>query len=151
LKKFKTPWYFTYYLIAKSYIEIGELIEKTGDKSAGKIVLKTTKDLIKYSQKVRKNLPEAYRLRAMVFRLLNKPDKALRNFETSIKAALNFDGKLELSRTYFEAGKFLRDPKNKKARINGMNGTECLRKAKSMFEEMNLQWDLKEYEKYMGI
>ena len=38
---------------------------------------------------------------------------------------------------------------NKKERINGMNGTECLMKAKSMFEEMNLEWDLKEYEKYM--
>ena len=31
-----------------------------------------------------------------------------------------------------------------------MNGTECLLKARSMFEEMNLQWDLKEYEKYIG-
>ena len=80
---------------------------------------------------------------------MNKPARAFKNFEKSIKAALSFDGNLELSRTYFETGKFLRDPKNNKERINGMNGTEYLMKAKSMFEEMSLQWDLKEYEKYM--
>jgi len=31
-----------------------------------------------------------------------------------------------------------------------MTGFECLLRAKSMFEEMNLQWDLAEFEKYMG-
>ncbi len=115
----------------------------------GKILLKTTKDLINNAQKVRKNLTESYRLRAVVFWLLNKPNKALRNFEKSIKAAISYGGNIELSRTYFEAGKFLRDTKNKKERIVGMNGTDCLMKAKSMFKEMNVQWDLKEYEKYM--
>ena len=30
-----------------------------------------------------------------------------------------------------------------------LSGSEYLFMAKSMFEEMNLQWDLKEYEKYM--
>jgi len=149
LKKFKTPWYLCYYLIAKSYIEIAELEEKTVDKNIRKNVLNTTKELIHQAKKARKNLPEAYRLRAIVFWLLNKPNKALKNFDKSIKAALNFDGKLELSRTYFGVGKFLHDTKNKKTRLNGMNGTEYLLKAKSMFEEMNLQWDLEEYEKYM--
>ncbi len=52
--------------------------------------------------------------------------------------------------TYFEVGKFLCDPKNKKERISGMNATGCLNKPKLMFEKMNLQWDLEEYEKYMG-
>jgi class 3 adenylate cyclase/tetratricopeptide (TPR) repeat protein len=149
LKKFKTTWYFTYYLIAKSYIEIAELKEKTAEKNIRKNVLNTTKYLIHHSQKVRKNLTEAYRLRAIVYWLLNKPNKTLRNFDRSIKVALSFDGNLELSRTYFEIGKFLRNTKNKKESLNGMNGTEYLLKAKSMFEEMNLQWDLEEYEKYM--
>jgi tetratricopeptide (TPR) repeat protein len=151
LKNFKIRLCLTQYLIAKSYIEIVELKEKTADKSVGKIVLKTTKDLINNAQKVRKNLPESYRLRAIVFWLLKKPNKALRNFDKSIKAAISYGGNLELSRTYFEAGKFLRDPKNKKERLNSMNSTEYLLKAKSMFEDMNLRWDLEEYEKYMGI
>jgi hypothetical protein len=82
--------------------------------------------------------------------MLNKPAMAADNFKRSIQAGTSYGGNLELSRTYFETGKFLRDPKNKKERVNSMNGTECLLKARSMFEQMNLQWDLAEYEKYMG-
>ncbi len=142
--------YVATFLIAKSYIEIAELKKQTDNKDCRKIVLNTTNELVKCTRKIKSNRTEAYRLRAIVYCLLNKPDKALRNFGKSIKAGLSFDGNLELSRTYFEAGKFLRDPKNKKERLNGMNGTECLMKAKAMFEEMNLQWDLEEYEKYMN-
>ncbi len=149
LKDFRIKLCHTQYLIAKSYIEIGELKAKPQNTSEGKFALKTTKELIKKARNVRKSLPEAYRLRAIIFTILNKPKKALRNFDKSIKSAQSFGGKLELSRTYFDVGKFLHDPKNKKERINGMNGTECLKKAKTMFEEMNLQWDLKEYEKYV--
>jgi len=136
-------------LIAKCYIEIAGLKKQPAEKRDGKILLDATKELVKYSKTYICNLTESYRLRAIVFRLLNKPDKALQNFDKSIKTALSYGGKLELSRTYFEAGKFLRDPKNKKERLNGLNGTEYLLKAKTMFEEMNLEWDLQEYEKYM--
>jgi len=136
-------------LIAKCYIEIAGLKKQPAEKRDGKILLEATKELVKNSKKYICSLTEAYRLRAIVFRLLNKPDKALRNFDKSFKVALSFGGKLELSRTYFEAGKFLRDPKIKKERLNGLNGTEYLLKAKSMFDEMNLQWDLEEYEKHM--
>jgi len=151
LKDLKIPIVHTYYLIAKSYIEIAELVKQTDNKDCRKTVLKTTNDLVKCTKKIKSNRTEAYRLRAIVFRLLNKPNKALRNFEKSIKAALSYGGHLELSRTYFELGKFLRDTGNKKERLNGMNGTEYLMKAKSMFEDMNLQWDLEEYEKFMEI
>jgi class 3 adenylate cyclase len=136
------------YYIAKCHLEIAEFKQKAGNGKNVEYILKATKKLIKLAQKVKKNLTEAYRLRAIIFWLINKSGKASRNFEKSIKSGLSYNGKLELSRTYFEAGKFLSDPTNKKERINGMNGTECLLKAKSMFEEMNLQWDLEEYEKY---
>jgi len=149
LKDFRITLSYVQYLIAKSYIEIAELKIKPLNQSKGKLALKTTKDLINKSQKVKKYLPEAYRLRAIIFSCKNSPKKALLNFDKSIKSAQSFDGKLELSRTYFELGKFLRDPNTKKERLNGLNGTECLMKAKSMFEEMNLEWDLNEYEKYM--
>ena len=137
-------------LIAKCYIEIAELKKQPAKKRDGKILLEATKELVKNSKKYICNLTESYRLRAIVFWHLNKQGKALRNFDKSIKAAESFGGNLELSRTYFEVGKFLRDPKNKKERLNGMNGTEYLVKAKSMFEEMDLQWDLEEYERFVG-
>ncbi len=135
--------------IAKTWFEIEEYKQKGKNKKDARQILKTSWKLINLAQKAKKNLTEAYRLRASIFWMINKPNKTLRNFRRSIESGLGYDCKLELSRTYFEAGKFLRDPKNRKERIIGMNGTECLLKAKSMFEEMNLEWDLGEYEKYM--
>jgi len=148
LKGIKLPLFQTRYLIAKSYIEIAEFKLHKNNYGDGTTLLKTTSQLIKHAKKARKNLTEAYRLHANVFWLLNKPAGAFKNFKKSIKAGITYDCKLELSRTYFEAGKFLRDPKNKKESLNGMNGTEYLLKAKAMFEDMNLQWDLEEYKKY---
>ncbi|MCB2222364.1 MAG: AAA family ATPase [Bacteroidetes bacterium] len=147
LKGIKVPITISQYLIAKSYFKIAEIYLKEDHEPAKKILLKTTKDLIHRVQKVRALLTEAYRLRAVAHWLKGNSNKAVLNFKRSIKYGQEF-GYLELSRTYFEAGKFLRDTSNKKERINGMNGTECLMKAKAMFEEMDLQWDLKEYHKY---
>jgi len=146
----KIPIVITHYLIADCYIQIMEFKIKVTENPNIKNMLKTTKLLIKQSDKARFNYTEAYRLQAIVYQISNKPNKAILNFEKSINAGLKSGVNLELSRTYFEAGKFLRDPNNKKDRINGLNGTECLLKAKSMFEEMNLEWDLKEYENYMN-
>jgi class 3 adenylate cyclase len=149
-KDLKIPLVLSQYLIAWSYIEIAAIKIQKDEPGKGKVLLRTTGDLIKFAQKARAHLTEAYRLHAVAYSILNKPSRAVNNFKRSIQAGTSYGGNLELSRTYFEVGKFLRDPKNKKERLNGMNGTECLMKAKSMFEEMNLQWDLAEYEKYAG-
>jgi len=150
IKDMKSPLVVIFYLIARSYNEIAG-IKMNGKGSEHAVsLLKTTKELVSCAGVARANLTEAYRLRAVACRILNKPAGAAKNFKRSIQAGMGYGGNLELSRTYFEAGKFLRDPKNKKERILGMNGTECLLKAKAMFEEMNLQWDLQQYEKYMN-
>lgn len=138
------------YLIAKCHLGIAEFRQMQGKTVNAGNIIKTTKKLVRFAWKVRKNLPEVYRLRANIFWSINKANKALRNFEKSVKAGIDYDCKLELSRTYFEAGKFLRDQNNKKDRINGMNGTECLIKAKSLFEEMGLEWDIREYNTYLS-
>jgi len=150
MKILKIPVVVTQYLISMCYIEIAEIASANNHLQIRKRLVKATKQLVKQSQKARANLTEAYRLRAMVFWIYNKPARAVKNFQRSIQAGTSYGGNLELSRTYFEIGKFLRDPKNKTERLGGMNGTECLLKARSMFEEMNLQWDLAEYEKYIG-
>jgi hypothetical protein len=149
-KILKIPVVLVHYLIAVSYLEIAEISAGKNDSFKTKILIKATKELIKHAQKAKANLTEAFRLHAVACSIDNKPARAWKNFERSIQAGTRYDGKLELSRTYFEAGKFLRDPKNKKDSIRKMNSTECLLKSKSMFEEMNLQWDLNEYEKYIG-
>jgi tetratricopeptide (TPR) repeat protein len=146
----KIPVVLVHYLVSASYLGIAEISAGKYHSNSTKILVKATKELIKQSQKARANLTEAFRLHALACSIDHNPDRALKNFERSVQAGTSYGGKLELSRTYFEAGKFLRDPKNKKDRIHGMNGTECLLKAKTMFEQMNLQWDLREYENYTG-
>jgi class 3 adenylate cyclase/tetratricopeptide (TPR) repeat protein len=150
VKILKIPVVVTQYLISISYIEIAEIASSKNHIQKRKRLIKATKQLIKQSQKARANLTEAYRLHAIACCFLNKPVAAVKNFKRSIQAGTSYGAKLELSRTYFEIGKFLRDPKSKRERINGMNGTEFLVKAKAMFKEMNLNWDLAEYEKYIG-
>ena len=48
----------------------------------------------------------------------------------------------ELSRTYFEIGKRLLESKSGFSQLKGIKATEYLDKARVMFEEMDLQWDL---------
>jgi hypothetical protein len=54
---------------------------------------------------------------------------------------------LELSRTYFEVGKRLLEPTSKYKELDGIKAWDYLEKARVMFEEMDLQWDLDELEK----
>ena len=55
--------------------------------------------------------------------------------------------RLELSRTYFEIGKRLLEPESKYKMLNGITAKEYLEKAKILFEEMDLQWDLDELDR----
>jgi hypothetical protein len=55
--------------------------------------------------------------------------------------------RLELSRTYFEIGKRLSEPKSRFNNLKGIKPEEFLEKARTMFVEMDLQWDLDELAK----
>jgi len=49
-----------------------------------------------------------------------------------------------------EIGKRLFDPKSRSKELNGITAQEYLKKARIMFEEMELQWDLDELERVMA-
>jgi len=141
------------YVQAKAQLEFQELrtaIErKENPGKSVKTLFKTISLLISLSKKMRSAATEAYRLQALTFWIIGKQRKAYKNFTLSIKSGQKYNCHLELSRTYFEVGKCLRDPKSYTTSLMGLSGSEYLFKAKRMFEEMDLQWDLKEYEKYM--
>ena len=105
--------------------------------------------LISKSKKFVSNLTEAYLLRSRIFMFQQKPKKAFKNLQLAIQTGEKYNGRLELSRAYFETGKFLSDPKTKQKQLNGLSGKDYLDKAKVMFEEMDLQWDLEEYRKFL--
>ena len=91
---------------------------------------------------------EANRLRAIILWKNKKNKAAFKAFKNTLKIGESLNARPELSRTYFELGKFLSDPKTKYNEMNGHSASHYLEKAKSMFEEMDLQWDLGEYRKF---
>lgn len=68
----------------------------------------------------------------------------------AIQTGEKFNSRLDLSHAYFETGKFLSDPQVKYNELNGASAIHYLEKAKAMFVEMDLQWDLEEYNKFMN-
>ncbi|MBT3260332.1 MAG: hypothetical protein HN366_28365 [Deltaproteobacteria bacterium] len=57
------------------------------------------------------------------------------------------EARLELSGTYFEVGKRLQEPKSTYRQPNGITAEEYLEKARVLFEEMDLKWDLEQLER----
>jgi tetratricopeptide (TPR) repeat protein len=78
--------------------------------------------------------------------LTGKKRDALKWWRLSIDTGEAFNMKPELSRTYFEIGKRLSEPNSPYRELNGISAAEYLNKAKTMFEEMDLQWDLEQLE-----
>ncbi len=142
-------YYVSTTLLAKCYILFKEAARqgKAIKKEQIAELLKTSQQLVKASKNVYCNKTEAYRFTAMAYAYANKPGKALKFFNKSIDFSEWYGAKLELSRTYFELGKFLSGSKTKK--LNGLSGEDYLEKAKTLFTEMDLQWDLEEYGKYL--
>ena len=81
--------------------------------------------------------------------LIGKQNKALKWWDKAVKKGEELGARPELSRTYFEIGKRLLEPDSKYKELNGITAEEYLDKAKIMFEEMDLQWDLDELDKVM--
>ncbi|MDM8536520.1 hypothetical protein QUF70_07200, partial [Desulfobacterales bacterium HSG17] len=102
---------------------------------------------IKHSKMLASDRTEVFKLTGTYFWLINNPKKALKWWSKSIKTGEQLGAKIELSRTYFEVGKNLAAPHSKYKELDGIKSREYIDQAKSMFEEMDLAWDLNELEK----
>ena len=98
-------------------------------------------------KKVASDRTEAYKLMGVYYWLIDKQKKAIKWWKKSIEEGEHIGANLELSRTYFEVGKRLLEKKSKYKELNGINAKEYLEKARIMFEEMDLQWDLDELDR----
>ena len=79
--------------------------------------------------------------------LIGKQNKAFKWWNKTIKRGEELGARPDLSRTYFEIGKALLHPKCKYKECGGTTAEVYLNKTRSMFEEMDLQWDLDELDK----
>jgi len=145
-KKLWLKYYLSMTSLAGVYLHMAQMKVNKHSKSDASEFLRITQNLVSVSKTVHCNKTEAYRLRAIAFSFYGNHKAALSSFVRSIKFAQWYGARVELSRTYFELGKFLSDPKSGKKQLNELSGQDYLEKARSMFEEMNLQWDLQEYE-----
>jgi len=122
-------------------------------------------DIIKYRQetlkggkktvshtgkKVALERTEAYKLMGRYYWLIGKQKKALKWWDRSIKEGERLGARVELSRAYFEVGKRLLESQSKYRQLNGIDAQGYLEKAKTLFEEMDLQWDLDDLDKIVS-
>ena len=125
-------------------------IANKGDSYVSKYVkkaLKSGKGAIKITKQAASDRVDVYKLMGVYYWLVNKQKKAYKWWDKSIKEGDRIGARLELSRTYFEVGKRLFEPKSKHQKLNGITAEEYLEKARVLFEEMDLQWDLEQLEK----
>ncbi len=160
------PFINSYYLISKMIIYCSKLdnsnLPRKTDKKLFKDAIKTAISATMNSTKDYINRTEALRLAGTSYWLLGRPRKALKIWKQSIDTGKLLNARLELSRTYFEAGKrilmSLRNDGNAAKRtiadmkkIIGLTPEECLEQAEKMFLEMELRWDLEELRKVRDI
>jgi tetratricopeptide (TPR) repeat protein len=101
---------------------------------------------IKASKKFKRDRVEVLRLLGTRSWLLSKRNKALKWWAASVETGERLKMMLDLSRTYFEIGKRLSERNSPYRELNGISAAEYLNKAKTIFEEMDLQWDLEQLE-----
>jgi len=102
---------------------------------------------MKASKKFKRDRVEVMRLLGTRSWLLGEREKALKWWADSVETGERLKMRTDLSRTYFEIGRRLSEPNSPYKDLNGMTSAEYLSRARAMFEEMDLQWDLEQLER----
>jgi hypothetical protein len=88
-----------------------------------------------------------FKLLGVYYWLTGKQKKALAWWNKSITIGQHLGARLELARTYMEIGTRLIEKKSKFKQLNQIQAGEYLEKARALFKQMELEWDLQELEK----
>ena len=142
------PWQLNDFFRSKFEIDLYHLREallKGVRKESNKYKRKARKSagkLLKVAKKVALIRTESYRLMGVYCWLVENQQEALKWWRKSIDEGERLRAKHELSRTYLEVGKHLLEARSKYKKLNEISADEYLEKARLLFEEMDLQWDL---------
>ena len=135
------------YLLEEIFLTDPLKKDKSRIKEIKRRAYKSGKDAIKISHKAAVKMPEALRLMGTLYWLQNKQKQALKYWDKSIKSAEHLGARPELARTYMEVGKRLLEKKSKFQQFNGLQAEAFLDKARVLFNDMELEWDLEELAK----
>jgi tetratricopeptide (TPR) repeat protein len=147
------PYYLSDYVAARSMYSTSCLEEavNNGDNSRiGQLASESRKwgmQAMKVSKKMKRDRVEILRLMGTRSWLIGEREKALKWWADSVETGERLKMSPDLSRTYFEIGKRLSEPNSPHKELDGIPAAEYLTKAKTMFEEMDLQWDLEQLER----
>lgn len=109
-----------------------------------KCASESSKRLVNISRKVAQHRTDAYRLRGVYYWLVDQQKQAIKNWRRAVDAGQALGADLELSRTYFEIGKRLAEDTSRYRTLDGLAADGYLHKARELFNDMGLSWDLKE-------
>jgi tetratricopeptide (TPR) repeat protein len=150
----RIPLFETRYLLAKAHLLRYKIVNtRRNDPSSRdtfREFIRTSSRLIRKGEKVRAVLVDGYLQRALVFAHHGQEKKAIRNFDHALSIGEKLKSRPDLSRVYFELGRFLLNPDVKMNNLNNIQGSDYLQKAKHLFEELDLQWDLERYNAYIS-
>jgi len=108
---------------------------------------KNGKRLIQNTKKFVPGRPRTLHICGRYYWLIGKQKRAIKLWKKAIEEAERLNQRPDLARTYMEIGKRFLEEKSKYKELNGISAEEYLEKARTMFQEMDLQWDLDELEK----
>jgi hypothetical protein len=141
------------YVAARLFIDVDQLNENIRFQNSTAIVhtkkqtCKSAKLAIRVSRKYAPYRIKIWRLVGVYFWLIGKHTKALKWWGRTIEEGERLGARPDLSRTYLEIGKRLIEPQSKYKELNGIDAKGYFEKARSMFKEMKLRWDLDELDK----
>jgi class 3 adenylate cyclase/tetratricopeptide (TPR) repeat protein len=147
------PWQVVDFLKSQLEYDLYKLRESKKNGSKNEIsdcrrkAKKSAKEILKVAKKVAQNRTDSYRLVGVYYWLIDKQEEALSWWQKSIATGEHLDARLELSRTYFEIGKHLLENTSRHKILNEITAKDYVKKAGSLFEEMDLRWDLDEMHK----
>ena len=148
-----TPLMLGEFVLCRCVMDLYKLEEaiKRGDKAESSLhrsdALRAGTEAVRIANKYAVIKTEVLKLMGVYYWLIGKQRKAIKWWCKTIKEGQRLNDRLELSRTYYEVGKRLLEPKSKHKELDGIKAEEYLEKARTMFMEMDLQWDLDELEK----
>jgi class 3 adenylate cyclase/tetratricopeptide (TPR) repeat protein len=100
------------------------------------------RNLLKVTQKVAQYRTDSYRLRGVYYWLINRQKQALKWWRKAIEEGERLGAQIELSRTYLEIGRRLLEPGSQYDELNGVKAESYVEKGRTLFREMDLQWDM---------
>ena len=92
---------------------------------------------------------EVFRLIGLYHWLLGRQKRAVRWWNNSLREGERLTCRVESARTHMEIGKRLLEKRCQIHELNGMKAEDHLEKARRLFEDMDLQWDLEQLDKIM--